>query len=232
MFDKQINIGYNIDNVIFARSLDCKSPSNMEAEVDPNDPSKATITWSANGVTEWNVRIATTEYDKNQFTETDGLEFVFKGKVTAPKAELTGLKYPYQTYYYWIQPVCEGIAGEWTMVRNFETFCPLVHTVPYLQDFENAKPGSNIWTGFTVDCAYAKQWSRNIPNTTPSGRYDNKFYFPSVTNTRGYNSNQSFPIFKKYSASSRNYIALPEFDKPVDSLQVSFRIFSHQSSQS
>ena len=218
----------NFDNVKFARSADCKSPSNMEAEVDPNDPSKATITWAANGVTEWNVRVATTEYDKNLFTENDGLEFVFNSKVTAPKAELTGLKYPYQTYYYWIQPVCDGVGGEWTMVSKFETFCPLVHTVPYIQDFESAEPGSRIWTGFTADCMFTKQWSRNVPNTTPSGRYDNKFYYPCVTNTRGYNSNQSFPIFKKYSSSSRNYVALPELDKPLDSLQISFRIYSLQ----
>ncbi|MBR5190080.1 MAG: hypothetical protein IKW17_07475, partial [Paludibacteraceae bacterium] len=137
--------------------------------------------------------------------------------------------YHYQTYYYWIQPVCDGVGGEWTMVNKFETFCPTVHTIPYVQDFESAEPGCRIWTGFTADCMYAKQWSRNIPNATPSGRYDNKYYYPCVTNTRGYNSNQSFPIFKKYTSSSRNYVALPEFDKPIDSLQVSFRIFSHQS---
>ena len=200
----------HVDNVTFAKSVDCKSPSEIAAEVDVNDPSKATITWTANGVTEWNVRVATTEYDKDKFLTENDFEFLYETKVTAPKVELTGLEYPYHKYYYWIQPVCDGVGGEWTVARSFETFCPLIHTVPYTQNFDDAEAGSRVWTGFSADCMYAKQWNRSISGL-PSN-YQNKYYYPYVTNTYAYSGTNSLPLFKKYSSSSRNYVALPEFD--------------------
>jgi hypothetical protein len=101
-----------VDNMVFSKSLsNCKNPTDVVAEVNEKDPSKATITWSANGVTEWNVKVAATEYDKNQFGISDSLQFVFEGKVTSPKAEITGLEYPYHKYYYWLQPVCDGVGA-------------------------------------------------------------------------------------------------------------------------
>ncbi len=220
-----------VDNMTFAKSVDCKSPSNMKAEVDVYDPSKATITWDANGSAEWNIKVATTEYDRTQFGNTDSLEFVFEGKVTAPKAEITGLKYPNQTYYYWLQPICSSVEGEWSAVAgSFETFCPAIFTVPYVQDFENVEVGSNVYTGFAAECLYTKQWTRAISGLPSS--YMNKYYYPYVTNTIAYSGENSLPLFKKYTSTSRNYIALPELDKPIDSLQMTFRLYSHKTSSS
>ena len=222
----------HVTNVVYDRSLDCKTPSDVDAVVDPYNPSKATITWNPGNVKEWNVRVAKTEYNKDQFISGGNFEFVYECKVTTPKAEITGLEYPYHKYYYWIQPVCEGIAGEWTIVRNFETFCPLIHSVPYHQNFDDAEAGSRVWTGFSADCMFTKQWTRNISGVTPSGAYYNKYYYPHVTNTYSYSGDNSVTLFKKYSTSYRNYIALPELDKPIDSLQISFRLMSLQTSAS
>ena len=102
-----------------------------------------------------------------------------------------------------------------------------MRSLPYFQNFDDAEAGSNIWTGFSADCMFTKQWTRSIPNTTTS--YENKYYYPYVTNTYAYSGTNSFPIFKRYS-SYRNYVALPEFDKPIDSLQISFRLMSLQTS--
>ena len=218
----------HVTNMVFAKSLDCKAPSDIQAEVDLYDPSKATITWEANGVTEWNVRVAETEYNKDRFLTEDTFEFIYNAKVTSPKVEITGLEFPYHKYYYWIQPVCEGTGGEWTVVRDFETFCPAVRSLPYFQNFEDAEAGSRVWTGFSADCMFTKQWTRSISGLPTS--YENKYYYPYVTNTYAYSGTNSLPIFKKYSTSSRNYVALPEFDKPIDSLQISFRLMSLQTS--
>ena len=219
----------HVTNMVFAKSLDCKAPSDIQAEVDLYDPSKATITWEANGVTEWNVRVAETEYNKDRFLTEDTFEFIYNAKVSTPKAEITGLEFPYHKYYYWIQPVCEGVGGEWTVVRNFETFCPAVRSLPYFQNFEDAEAGSRVWTGFSADCMFTKQWTRTISDLPTS--YENKYYYPHVTNTYAYSGTNSLTIFKKYS-SYRNYVALPEFDKPIDSLQISFRLMSLQTSAS
>lgn len=217
-----------LDNMTFAKvSSNCKSPVNIGATVDAATPAKATITWDANGATAWNVKVATEAYDRSLFDTINSFVFVAEAQVTTPSYEATNLKYPNATYYYWIQPVCEDTV-DWSETRSFETVCPTSYPIPYVQNFNDMVTGSNVYTGFAAHCMTTTQWTRNGSGVTPSDAYYNKYYYPYVTNTVSYDEGgNSFTLFRKYS-SYRNYVSLPLLDEDLDSLEVSFRIYSKE----
>ena len=59
-------LNYNrcyVDDVKFSTIPPCTSPSNINIESDLTNPSNVKISWDANGVSKWSVRVAETEYD-------------------------------------------------------------------------------------------------------------------------------------------------------------------------
>ena len=54
-----------IDDVRFSYIPTCKTPSNVEVVSIPNDPTKMTLTWKANGAKSWAVRLFEVEYKRS-----------------------------------------------------------------------------------------------------------------------------------------------------------------------
>ena len=221
------NVAY-FDDIKISKVSDCKPPIDIEVEMNPENPEEVAIVWNPNAGKTWNVRVATTNYDKTKFDTKDGadFEFVYNQQVTSPRAELTGLDYPKVRYYYWIQPVCGESIEDWTEAYYFETQCRNSYPLPYEQNFDEFKAGSQQYE-WPAYCLFATRWEYS-----KSGSYSNPsdmYFYPYVASTKSYNGENSFLLFKGKTSGSpiyRMYVAFPEMKAAVDSLQISFKMIS------
>lgn len=212
-----------IDDVSFTKVTSCKSPVNVEAELFGTDATKANIIWNANGGTKWHVRVATTQYDKNNFDKENDYEFVYDQQVTVAKAELTGLQFPNVRYYYWIKPICDEVESNWSEVRYFETQCYDVWPLPYTQNFDAGKSGDKQ-PEFTIPCLYTKSWVKSDVGYWPAP-IEYMHYFPYLTKEESVSAPHSFCFNKGQTNNPKHpcYIAFPLMNAPIDTLQIEFK---------
>ena len=224
-----------IDDITISKVSDCKSPIDIEVELDPENPEVASIVWNPNTGKVWNVRVATTNYDKNKFDDpklSAGYEFVYDQQVTSPRAELTGLEYPKVRYYYWVQAVCGETTTDWSEAFYFETQCRNSYPIPYEQNFDKFQAGSQVYE-WPAYCLFATRWTYS-----KSGTYSDPsqiYYYPYIANTKSYDGENSYLLFKGKTSGSptyRMYVAFPEMKAAVDSLQISFKMISGNNTSS
>ena len=218
-----------IDDISFTKISACKSPTNVEGVSTGKNPTKATISWDANTGTKWQVRVATTNYDKNTFgakEEEDalGYEFIYDQEVTTTSVEITGLQFPDVRYYFWIKPICENIESNWSEPRYFETTCYDNYPLPYVQNFDAGIPGDKQAT-FQVPCVYVKPWYVSDLNYYPCP-LEYLHYYPYITNAASVSGSHSFCFNKGKKNANPKYplhIAFPLMEAPADTLQVEFK---------
>ena len=211
---------FYFDNVEFISMPPCADPTNFKFTSAPNDPSKVTMTWDANGATSWEVRISEYAYSPE---EADGerAEYIYNGSVTTNSLTLEDLKFPKAKYYYSLRSICdESTVGYWTLFESFETECYAVETTPYVETFD-------AYTTVDPEVFAAPCLKTQIVKDVFSG---SSYYFPQVkevekgvkvlalgANIRTNRTNGDMR--------SHSYVAFPLMDKDVTDLQISFDVY-------
>ena len=200
-----------VENVVFSESPMCPIVQNTKWESAEDDPSRVILTWDADGITQWNVRLAQKPYDIDSLDLSTNV-FLYDTTVVTNRIEFTGLEYPKKEYFFWVQPICsDGLPGRWSFTESFVTECRQREPIPYVEDFEN--PGylaSATEDVFTVQCM----------GTVPLNFASN--YYPSVIpfNTKLVQFNKG-----KDQLDEKFFMSLPKMAEPLKKLQLSFRFY-------
>lgn len=215
-----------IDDVKYESIPTCRFPSKPQVTSNPTDPSKVTLTWEANGVTQWNVRLSEVEYDRDSFyVDSLNYQYIYNGTVSTNSVEFTGLKFPNVKYYYWLQPVCDGVAGQWTVAYSFNSECYGIQPLPYFEDFDNeAYTTSTTERDFTVPCMYTTR----IAYTYSGGGGGSTTYYPYLSTSKAVTGKALYLTKSSswYPAGINTYVALPKMAAPVKDLQLSFKMYA------
>ena len=201
-----------VDNVVFSESPMCSIVQNTKWESAEYDPSRVTLTWDADGNTEWNVRLAQKPYDIDSLDLLDNSVFLFDTTVVTNRIEFTGLEFPKKEYFFWVQPICsDGLPGKWSFTESFVTECRQREPIPYVEDFENPSYlASATEEVFTVQCMGA----------TPL-KYSTSYY-PSVISF----TSKLVQFNKgKDKMDQQVFMSLPRMAEPLKKLQLSFRFY-------
>ena len=213
-----------IDDVRFYENNNCGEPFDLKATVNGD---KATISWTNNRASSWNVVVTTKEYSADEIGNLTPDKYFTKQTTNTNSITISGLNTGEKTYYYYVQSNCEGVLSIWTLPMSFKTECPETETVPYSMDFDDSDwIASAMYEGFPVPCLYTVQSSR-----TGLG-LDDIYYYPHLSNTVKYTGDKSIvlggsTIDEKYSS----YIALPKFNTAINGLQLSFAMIADSASQ-
>lgn len=216
-----------IDDIVFSKLSSCKSPIEIEVTAEGSISENATISWNANGSSKWAVKVAKSKYNQANFDTENNYNFIFDQEVTTPSVKILGLEYPNVEYFYWIKPICEGVAVDWAEPRSFRTECKDVYAIPYTQNFDSFITGDKQ-SVFAGECLYTtvrmkcdlNSWSSDTPleylHFYPYFSGKNSFvgnslvFGPNGTNT-------------SYSENNADYIVFPKMDVAPENLQVSFK---------
>ena len=172
--------------------ITCIAPVNLAA-VGVTD-AEATITWENIGLaTQWIV-----EYGSAGFTRGTGTTTV----VNDTSYQLNGLT-TLTSYDVYVRAVCGANDSSSVRKLTFRTNCvPLADsTLPLFESFDT-------WTTTTMD----QCWLR--------GTSDGSTTYPSFSTSYGHTGSKS--VYMYSSASYASWMVLPEFDRPITDLQVSF----------
>ncbi|MBQ8721616.1 MAG: hypothetical protein IJY67_05665 [Paludibacteraceae bacterium] len=202
----------------------CKYPTNIKVESALNNPSQVTISWDANNVSKWNVRISEVEYDRDSLAiDTFDYKYVYNDIVNTNSVVISDLKFPEVTYYYWIQPICGDEVGEWLPAYKFNTGCYHKHPIPYYENFDKeAYSTSNTEPEFTVPCMYSTRF-REESQFEVFGEKDT--FYPYVTSTQAINEKSLCLTRREAWGGADSYVALPKMDSPIKNLQISFKMY-------
>ena len=181
----------------------CIIPSDFACTPEAN---KATITWSANGMSKWVVKLYADEKGENLLRTVP---------VSTNKCVLEDLA-PHTTYYYSVHTDCDTIQTEGS-IYTFVTECYAKEPIPYVEDFESWKGGSNnpmpeplCWT---------------FDRRTHTDQYSTNYY-PYVSTYGAYKGKKCFDLYYTSSLKSNRpniaYVALPEMEVALNQLQVQF----------
>ena len=197
-----------VENVVFSESPLCPIVQNTKWASVEDDPSRVVLTWDADGVTQWNVRLSQKSYDIDSL-DVPGNVFLYDTTVVTNRIEFTGLEYPKKEYFFWVQPICsDGLPGKWGFTESFVTQCRQREPIPYIEDFENPSYlASATEAEFTVQCmdAIPLKYSTN--------------YYPSVI---AYTSKVVQFNKGKDQLDEHVFLTLPRMAEPLNKLQLSF----------
>lgn len=190
-----------IDNLAVARHTDPWKVSNIE--VSNVEETSAKLTWQENGqATQWNVKVFAGKPD-NVDTGTP----VFSATVNATEATITGLTHSTE-YYAYVQSDQASGQSEWAEISFWSKTG--AWAVPYEENF---------------DSYYATSSYKSIPNYYDLYQADGTA-LSSFTYFNVYNLNDE-QFVKMQATSTTAYkvitFAFPPFDRPVNTLQVSFQ---------
>ncbi len=210
-----------IDDLEFTLTPDCPNVRDIEWSSTPETPANVVVSWAADGVTSWNFRLADQEYSVDSLDNLAN-EFIVNDVVTTNSIQVKGLNFPKYTYYCWVQPVCNGVAGKWSRAKIIITECRVRETIPYVEDFENPNYStSSNEKEFTVPCIH----------TMPISQSNN--YYPYVAYGLGASGIKSMAFFKSPNWEGKNlYVALPQMAEDINKLQISFKWYTTISGQS
>ena len=197
--------GY-IDDVTISAFDGCVKPLNVVAVAAD---SSITITWDANGMTEWAVAISEDWADESLF---------IRDTVKTNQITINSLK-PHTFYTYQITTL-EGTKKAASDVFTIKTECGPYELIPYKQDFEYEEksysdPNPNGPVCWTIPL--------HVDKTSSS-----TYYFPYVTTSNAHGGNQKLNFGRHFGTSGSSldscYAALPLFNSDVKNLQLSFFI--------
>lgn len=218
----------HVDDVKFAKRPSCDEPSNFVVTPSTVDPSKATITWDANGSYSWEVRVTPRKLAFDSVDIVPSSQYVFSTTVTTNSVEVTGLRHPNFEYFYTIRPTCDKGRGEWTYFESFRTGCYDVEPLPYFEDFDcesyilNVKNGQyGKAKGFEAVCMTSEQLLYSLGSS----------YWPHVALYD--NERKNIMRLQKFNefAGKIIYAALPKMESKIDTLQISFKMYCQESGQ-
>ncbi|MBQ8045907.1 MAG: fibronectin type III domain-containing protein, partial [Bacteroidales bacterium] len=161
----------------------------------------ATVSWQESATaTQWIV-----EYDTLGFTPGTGIATL----VTDTTFAISGLN-PNTEYEVLIRAFCGVTDTSLALRGSFRTTClPYSDTLPYIETFEAYPASSSITTSYIDPC-----WTRWSTSTSTTSVY------PYVTSTGSGNKG----IYMYNSASFYTVLAMPSFEEPLNTLQLSFRM--------
>ena len=196
---------FGIDN-LYVLDKNAPLPPAAVANVAASEITKttATITWTEKGeATQWNVRVFSAAQD-----DPSAGEPVFSTTAnTTPSAAITGLTHSTQ-YYVYVQSVQSNGNGAWVNATFF-TECDAFST-PFTEDWESWATGANTLSACFTQTAGAQVAGSSSPNATIK-------------------TGQVF----KFNATTTNkepMLVLPEFDKPIKTLQLTMNASPYTSS--
>ena len=197
----------NVDDVTISALDDCIKPLNVEAVAAD---SSITITWDANGMTEWAVAIS-------EVWENEAL-FV-RDTVKTNKFTIDNLK-PHTTYTYQITTLV-GAKKAPSDIFTVKTQCAPFELIPYKEGFEDAPTNTNLpeapncWT--IPQVKYSSSGSGSAPSST--------YYYPHAYNSSSSAHSGNVYLQLGYSSIKDSmYAALPRLEKDLKQLQMSFYI--------
>ncbi len=197
-----------IDDVRFYESDGCGEPENLQAE-PYNDA--VTISWVDNGASSWNVLLSETEYSADELDALTEADYFIKQTTNKSSISISGLKTGEKKYYYYIQSNCNGKLSVWSLPQYFITECPQSEKVPYAMNFDEEEwIASSLLKGFTVPCLFTKQ--TEVQGAEPG----DLFYYPHLSTALATTGDKSLVLGDK------SYIAFPQMDIQLSSLQISF----------
>lgn len=174
-----------------------------------------TISWGANGMEEWIVRVK----------DAKGV-MIDSVKVNTTQYGLGGLL-PHSDYTYMVSPICDA-SFEMSDWLSFTTECLPGNPLPFIEDFESADYKTGSSNKFIPFCWTAPSYTYSYESSTSYYPYIYR-YSPSG----GHNSASSFCLYTNSSDSKQNQIwtALPVMAAPVKDLQVEFFVKGYSVSQ-
>ncbi|MBR1630590.1 MAG: choice-of-anchor J domain-containing protein, partial [Paludibacteraceae bacterium] len=188
-----------VDNVTFTEAGDCVLPTYLQSEVAGD---KVNMTWAANGMNKWKVRISTDAGLKAPLAVDES--------VSTNSYTFTGFEYS-TTYYYAVFTDCDGALTS-SDTLSFKTGCdPDGMGVPYTMDFESYTGG--ISTKVMPDC-----WTTEFYTSGTSN-------YPYIVSGTTYAHAGSRALYFGNSTAKRiTYIALPALSTDINKLQLSLWI--------
>jgi len=187
-----------IDNIVIS-PISCSKPGDFASS--NITPYTATVSWQESATaTQWIV-----EYDTLGFTPGTGIATL----VTDTTFAISGLN-PNTEYEVLIRAFCGVTDTSLALRGSFRTTClPYSDTLPYIETFEAYPASSSITTSYIDPC-----WTRWSTSTSTTSVY------PYVTSTGSGNKG----IYMYNSASFYTVLAMPSFEEPLNTLQLSFRM--------
>ena len=203
-----------VDDVVFSESSECSMAQNVRWR-SAEDPSTVILTWNADDVTSWNVRLADTAYDVDSL-DLPGNKFIYNTTVNTNSIEFKNLIFPKKEYFFWIQPICGGgQPGKWSFTESFVTECRERELIPYVEDFENQN--------------YSTSAEEEVFTVTCMGAVPMKFgtsYYPYIAPYYGTNGLRSMIFSKdKNNPTQEAFVSLPRMAEPLKKLQLSFSMY-------
>ena len=212
-----------VDKVRYSEIPSCPTASNVQVKLNLDEPSKVELSWDAEDVVAWKVRLSKTKYETDSMSgDVSAYDFVYNDTVTTNNVVFTGLEFPKVDYYYTIQAICDEIDGEWLAVGSFNTECYDKEPIPYLENFDNDNyvTGKNI-AGFSVPCMITQQVVK-----------DNKYY-PYITTFQKKSGKNSLSMIRSSEVDYKSlYVALPKMSKSISELQMTFWMYNKDLRQS
>lgn len=186
---------FGIDN-LYVLDKNAPLPPAAVADVAVSEITKttATVTWTEKGeATQWNVRV----FNAAQEDPSAG-EPVFSTMVnTMPSAAITGLSASTQ-YHVYVQSVQANGNGVWVNTTFF-TECDMF-ALPFTEDWESWSTGTNTLSS----CFTQTPGAQVAPSSSPNASVKTGQVFK----------------FNATSSNSEPMLVLPEFDKPINTLQL------------
>lgn len=192
----------------------CNPIANPQVEASHD---AALISWGANGMTEWQIRVLDSKGDTLVSQNIDTTFF-----------KVEGLE-PHSNYKYMVSPLCDADyeLSDWL---TFTTECLPGEALPFVEDFESTDyttGSSKYWIPY---CWTSPVYSYSYSSEPPS-------YYPyisrSTLDTWAHNSKTMFALYTASSSTVQNqmWVALPRMAAAIDSLQLEMYVRGYSISQ-
>jgi len=196
---------------------ECNPIANPKVEATHNS---AKISWGANDMKKWIVRVKDEKGVLLDSVEVDTTAYTIEGLL------------PHATYTYMVSPVCDADfeLSDWL---SFTTECLPGEALPFVEDFENpdyTTGSSKYWIPY---CWSAPRYTY----TASGGGESSTSYYPyisrSTTANWGHASNSMFALYSSssYVNQQQIWLALPQMDAKIDTLQMEFYVKGYSVSQ-
>ncbi|MBR5190275.1 MAG: T9SS type A sorting domain-containing protein [Paludibacteraceae bacterium] len=214
-----------ISEVLFTDAPDCIEPAMFTTE--EMSATSVKLTWDAGEVTSWNVRLSRSRVSESNLNNPDYANFDTAFVATTNSVVFENLEPGSVTYYYYVQPICGEAVGFWSVEGSFKTGCRLVESLPYVQNFDDAKYAvGNTVSPFGVPCMFS-----TLSEIETAGENGPMFiYYPYLTSDQSASANNSLYMAASadtadmYSAYA-SYVAFPKFNtESVSKLQITMKL--------
>ncbi len=205
----------SIDDLTLEKIPACREPYDVSVTSSTNT---VELNWEKTADA-YNIRLFTDTLSVSQLENPD-FQFTFSANdVTELPIKIENLLAQERRYYYYIQPVCGGVEGDWSTGEWFKTQCADINKLPYHMNFDGYEHKGANNPEFAIPCLY-----------TQIEQFNNRF-FPYINNRQySYNGYSSLHLeasnqIKNQSSPQETYVAFPEMEiDNVNKLQMSFAL--------